>query len=247
MALLRKRKVAVKKDPAEEKYPHVRIMRDLLDPNGDAVESWRIFRIVAEFVAGFELLRKYGLAVSIFGTARTGAGDEVYKQAEELAARLAKAGFAIITGGGPGVMEAANVGAFKVGGKSIGLNIQLPMEQRLNPYVTESQNFHFFFTRKVMLAFASEVYIYFPGGFGTLDELFELVTLIQTKKITKTPIILYGRKFWTPMLEWVENSLYKKYATVSREDIEILHVVDSVDEAFDYIMKNVDRSAARQV
>jgi uncharacterized protein (TIGR00730 family) len=247
MALLRKRKVAVKKDPASEKYPHVRIMKDLLDPNGDAVESWRIFRIIAEFVAGFELLRKYGLAVSIFGTARTGAGDEVYKQAEELAARLAKAGFAIITGGGPGVMEAANVGAFKVGGKSIGLNIQLPMEQRLNPYVTESQHFHFFFTRKVMLAFASEVYIYFPGGFGTLDELFELVTLIQTKKISKTPIILYGKKFWAPMLEWVEGSLYKKYGTVSREDIDILHVVDSVDEAYDYIMKNVDRSATRQV
>ena len=222
-------------------------MKDLLDPNGDAIESWRIFRIIAEFVAGFELLRKYGLAATFFGTARCGAGEEVYKTAEELAARLAKAGFAIITGGGPGVMEAANVGAFKVGGQSIGLNIELPMEQRLNPYVTATEKFHFFFTRKVMLAFASEVYIYFPGGFGTLDELFELITLIQTKKISKTPIVLYGKKFWAPMVEWINESLYKKYGTVSQEDIDLFHVVDSVDEAYEYIMKNVDRNAPRQV
>lgn len=235
------------KGEADDAYQHVRIMKDLLDPNGDAIESWRIFRIIAEFVAGFELLRKYGLAVSFFGTARCSAGEEVYKQAEQLAAKLAKSGFTIITGGGPGVMEAANVGAFKVGGKSVGLNIELPMEQRLNPYVTESEKFHFFFTRKVMLAFASEVYVYFPGGFGTLDELFELVTLIQTKKISKTPIILYGKKFWAPMMEWVEGSLYKKYGTVSREDIDIIHVVDSVDEAYDYIMKNVDRNSTRQI
>lgn len=240
-----------KKSTAESagggKYGHMRIMKDLLDPNGDAVESWRIFRIIAEFVAGFELLRKYGLAVSFFGTARCSAGEEVYKQAEELAARLAKSGFAVITGGGPGVMEAANVGAFKVGGKSIGLNIELPMEQRLNPYVTESEKFHFFFTRKVMLAFASEVYIYFPGGFGTLDELFEIITLIQTKKISKTPVILYGKKFWAPMMEWIEGSLYKKYGTVGRDDIDLIHVVDSVDEAYEYIMKSVDLHAGRQV
>ncbi len=249
MALLKKKKAGKTKvkSEADEKYPHVRIMKDLLDPNGDAVESWRIFRIIAEFVAGFELLRKYGLAISFFGTARCAAGTEVYKQAEALAAKLAKSGFTIITGGGPGVMEAANVGAFKVGGKSVGLNIELPMEQRLNPYVTESEKFHFFFTRKVMLAFASEVYVYFPGGFGTLDELFELVTLVQTKKITKTPIILYGKKFWAPLLDWIENSLYKKYGTVGKEDIEIIHVVDSVDEAYDYIMKNVDRNQTRQV
>lgn len=247
MGLLKKRKIVVKKDAASEKYPYARIMKDLLDPNGDAVESWRIFRIMAEFVAGFELLRKHGLAVTFFGTARCSAGEEVYKQAEELAAKLAKSGFTVITGGGPGVMEAANVGAFKVGGKSIGLNIELPMEQRLNPYVTESQQFHFFFTRKVMLSFASEVYIYFPGGFGTLDELFEIITLAQTKKITKTPIILYGKKFWAPLLDWVEGSLYKKYGTISRDDMDLLHVVDSVDEAYEYILKNVDRNAARQV
>jgi len=245
--MLRKKKVPAKKNGADGKYTHVRIMKDLLDPTGDAVESWRIFRIMAELVAGFELLRKHGLAATFFGTARCGAGEEVYKQAEELAAKLAKGGFTIITGGGPGVMEAANVGAFKVGGKSIGLNIELPMEQRLNPYVTETEKFHFFFTRKVMLAFASEVYIYFPGGFGTLDELFELVTLIQTKKISKIPVILYGKKFWAPLLEWIEQSLAKKYGTISRDDIDLLHVVDSVDEAYEYIMKTVDRNTPRQI
>lgn len=231
----------------ESGYDKCRIMSDLLDPNGDAVESWRIFRIMAEFVSGFEMLRKYGLAVSFFGTARCQAGDEVYKAAEELAAKLAKSGFAIITGGGPGVMEAGNVGAFKVGGRSVGLNIELPMEQKINPYVTDSQHFHFFFTRKVMLSFASEVYVYFPGGFGTLDELFELITLIQTKKISKIPIILYGKDFWTPMLKWVDEVLYKKYKTVGKDDMTLYHLVDSVDEAYEYIMKRVDFSAPKQV
>ncbi len=144
-------------------YPHCRVMSDLLDPNGDAVESWRIFRIMSEFVSGFELLRRYGLAVTFFGTARCHAGDEIYKAAEELAEKLASGGFTVITGGGPGVMEAANVGAFKVGGKSVGISIKLPMEQHLNPYTTESEHFNFFFTRKVMLSFASEVYVYFPA------------------------------------------------------------------------------------
>ena len=225
---------------ADEKYTHVRVMKDLLDPNGDAIESWRIFRIISEFVSGFELLRKYGLAVTFFGTARTNAGEEVYKKAEELAAKLAKAGFAVITGGGPGVMEAANVGAFKVGGKSVGLNIELPMEQRLNPYVTETEKFHFFFTRKVMLAFASEVYVYFPGGFGTMDEFFEIVTLIQTKKIEQLPILLYGKEFWNPLLRFFEQDMMKKFGTISPEDLALFEVVDSVDDAYKYIMKHVD-------
>jgi len=238
------RKSRQKKDDPNK---YRRIVTDLLGPNGDAVQSWRIFRIMAEFVSGFELLRKYGLAATFFGTARCGAGDDVYKAAEELAARLAKSDFTIITGGGPGVMEAANVGAFKVGGRSVGLNIELPMEQRLNPYTTESEDFHFFFTRKVMLSFASEVYVYFPGGFGTLDELFELVTLVQTKKITRIPIILYGKDFWTPLLSWIEKSLSKKYGTIHKEDLDIFTLVDSVDEAYDAIMKKVDKDATIQV
>lgn len=230
-----------------EELPYCRVMTDLLDPNGDAVESWRVFRIMSEFVEGFELLRKHGLAASIFGSARTEVGDPYYKAAEELSAKLAKHGFTVITGGGPGIMEAANVGAFKVGGRSIGLNIELPMEQKLNPYVTETENFEFFFSRKVMLAFASEVYVYFPGGFGTLDEFFEIVTLVQTKKIEPIPIVLYGKEFWEPMLKWVEKDLLKKYKTISKEDMEIFKLVDSVDEAYKYIVKNVDGKNIQQV
>lgn len=222
-------------------------MSEMLDPNGDAVESWRVFRIMSEFVEGFELLRKYGLAATFFGSARCGAGDHVYKAAEDLAAKLAKSGFAIITGGGPGVMEAANVGGFKVGGQSVGLNIELPMEQKLNPYVTESQNFHFFFSRKVMLTFASEVYVYFPGGFGTLDELFEIVTLIQTKKIEPVPIVLYDKAYWTPLLKYFEQDLLKKHKTISKEDLDLFHLVDSVDEAHKYIMKRVDTKKVCQI
>lgn len=222
-------------------------MSDLLDPNGDAVQSWRIFRIMSEFVSGFELLRKYGLAVTFFGSARSQPGDPIYKDAEELAAKLAKSGFAVITGGGPGIMEAANVGAFKVGGKSVGVNIELPMEQKLNPYTTDTENFHFFFTRKVMLSFASEVYVYFPGGFGTMDELFEIITLVQTKKISKIPIILYGKDYWAPLLKWIEDTMYKKYKTVTKEDMDIYHLVDSVEEAHEYIVKKTNFCTPKQV
>lgn len=230
-----------------EELPYCRIMTDLLDPDGDAVESWRVFRIMSEFVEGFDLLRKHGLAATVFGSARTEVGDPYYKAAEELCARLAKSGFTVITGGGPGIMEAANVGAFKVGGRSVGLGINLPTEQKLNPYVTETENFEFFFSRKVMLAFASEVYIYFPGGFGTLDEFFEILTLVQTKKIEPIPIVLYGKEFWSPLIEWTKKELLKKYKTISKEDLELFQVVDSVDEAYKYIVKNVDGKNVQQV
>jgi len=243
----RSSKKKVKKD-VEIVDMHCRVMTDLFASNGDdAVQSWRIFRIMSEFVDGFEILRKYGTAATFFGSARSLPGDDVYKDAENLAARLAKSGFTIITGGGSGVMEAANVGAFKVGGKSVGLNIELPKEQRLNPYVTESESFHFFFSRKVMLSFASEVYIYFPGGFGTMDELFELVTLIQTKKITPVPIVLFGKDFWNPFIDFMKQTLIREYKTISKEDLDIVHVVDSVDEAYKYITKYVDPCSPRQV
>ena len=188
---------------------HCRVVTDLFGTD-DAVQSWRVFRIMSEFVSGFEILRKYSTAATFFGSARTKPTEPDYKSAEELSARLAKSGFAVITGGGPGIMEAANVGAYKVGGKSIGLNIELPMEQKLNPYVTESNNFHFFFSRKVMLSFASEVYIYFPGGFGTIDELFEIATLIQTKKISPIPIVLFDKKFWDPLFVFMRAQLLKE-------------------------------------
>ena len=224
----------------KDEIKNCRILTDLLDPDDDAVQSWRTFRIMSEFVQGFELLRRHGLAATICGGARYAAGDTVYKEAEELAAKLAKAGFAIITGGGPGVMEAANVGAFKVGGKSVGLNIELPFEQKLNPYVNDTETFHFFFSRKVMLSFASEVYIYFPGGFGTMDELFELVTLIQTKKISRIPIVLVDKEYWAPLLDWIKNTMLKEYKTISKEDLDIFYLADTPKEAYEYIIENVD-------
>lgn len=247
--MLRKKgtKKATKK---ASKLENCRVVTDLLDPegtDGDAVQSWRVFRIMSEFVQGFEVLRKHGLAASIFGSARTQPGDHYYKEAEELAAKLAKKNFAIITGGGPGIMEAANVGGFKVGGKSVGFNIELPFEQKLNPYTTESLNFDFFFSRKVMLAFASEVYIYFPGGFGTMDEFFELLTLIQTKKIEPIPIVLFGKDYWDPLIAFIKNTMLEEYQTVSEKDLDLFKVVDSVDEAVKYIVKAVDGKNVRQI
>ena len=205
----------------------------------DAIQSWRVFRIMSEFVQGFELLRSHDLAVTFWGSARTTPDDPYYQAAEALAAKLATDGFSVISGGGPGIMEASNVGAFKVGGKSVGLNIQLPFEQKLNPYTNQSLNFDFFFSRKVMLAFAAEAYVYFPGGFGTLDEFFEIVTLIQTKKIEPIPVVLYGRDYWEPFLTLFKEVLLEKHATISSEDLEIFHLVDDVDEAYQYITERV--------
>lgn len=229
-----------------------RIETDLLrpidgHPRGDATQSWRVFRIMSEFVQGFEVLRSHELAVTIFGSARTEPNHPNYQAAEALAGKLAKNNFSIITGGGPGIMEAANIGAFKAGGRSVGFNIDLPMEQKLNPYVTESLDFDYFFSRKVMLAFAAEAYIYFPGGYGTLDELMEIMTLVQTKKIKKIPIILYGKDFWEPFLGWLKSSLLEENQTISPEDLDLMRVVDSVEEAYDYILKTVDYDNSRQV
>ena len=196
-----------------------------------SLTSWRIFRIMAEFVSGFELLRKYKLAATVFGSARALPDDRWYKESQKLGYLLAKDGFAIITGGGGGIMGAANKGAYEAGGASVGLNIRLPHEQRLNSYVTDSETFHFFFTRKVMLSFASEVYIYFPGGFGTLDEFFEILTLVQTKKIAQVPIVLVGREYWTPLIEWFQTTLADKYRSIGSDDASLVHVVDTAEEA----------------
>jgi uncharacterized protein (TIGR00730 family) len=161
------------------------------------------------------------------------------KHAEDLASRLSKKGFAIITGGSSGVMQAANKGAFEAGGVSVGMNINLPNAQSYNPYLTEKMSFDHFFVRKVMLTYASEAYIYFPGGFGTLDEFFEIVTLVQTKKIRQVPIILFGREYWEPLLSFIEKTLYQKNATINESDTSLYTLVDSVDEAYEYIIKNV--------
>lgn len=213
----------------------------------DAAQSWRIFRIMTEFVNGFDLMRKHDLAVTFWGSARLTPDNKYYKDAEELAARLAKRGFSVISGGGNGIMEASNVGAYKVGGKSVGLNIQLPFEQQLNPYTTESLNFNYFFSRKVMLAFASEAYVYFPGGFGTLDELFEILTLVQTGKTNPLPIVLYGSEFWNPLIDWIKQTMLKEFRTISPEDMDLFIVSDSLDEVYEYVIKNVNCDNIRQI
>jgi uncharacterized protein (TIGR00730 family) len=196
-----------------------------------SVTSWRIFRIMAEFVSGFELLRKYRLAATVFGSARSLPDDRWYQEAQKLGYLLAKDGFAIITGGGGGIMGAANKGAYEAGGHSVGLNIKLPHEQRLNSYVTDSETFSYFFPRKVMLSFASEVYIYFPGGFGTLDEFFEILTLVQTDKISHVPIVLVGKDFWEPLVAWFKSSLCDTYRAIQEGDLALFHIVDSAEEA----------------
>lgn len=203
------------------------------------IESWRVFKIMSEFVEGFEVLRKYGLTATFFGTARASFDDHFYEDATALAGKLAKAGFAVFTGGSEGIMQAANKGAFEAGGSSVGLNIRLADGQGLNKFLTDSVVFDHFFVRKVMLAFASEVYIYFPGGFGTLDEFTEILTLVQTKKIKRVPIILYGKEYWEPLLEFFSRKLYSEYAAIDEADMQLYHLVDTVDEAYEYIMSNV--------
>lgn len=213
--------------------------RPLLVCKPRKIESWRVFKIMSEFVEGFDIIRKYGLAVSFFGSARVDAEDETFKKASELAGRLAEKGFAIITGGSTGIMQAANKGAYQAGGSSVGLNINLPETQLDNPYLTEHFGFDHFFVRKVMLTYASEVYVYFPGGFGTLDEFFEIVTLVQTKKIRKVPIVLFGKSYWEPLLSFIEQTLLEEQKAISKEDTTLYKLADSVDEAVEYILANV--------
>lgn len=213
--------------------------RPLLVCKPRQIESWRLFKIMSEFVEGFDILRRYGLAASFFGSARTKPGDEIYHKVEGLAARLAHKGFAIVTGGSAGVMQAANKGAFEAGGASVGLNINLAESQGYNPYLTDRFGFDHFFVRKVMLTYASEVYVYFPGGFGTLDEFFEIVTLVQTGKIRRVPIVLFGKSYWTPLQEFIQKTMYEERGNIDEKDMELYKIVDTVDEAFEYITANV--------
>ncbi|MBP9748696.1 TIGR00730 family Rossman fold protein [Patescibacteria group bacterium] len=187
---------------------------------------------MAEFVDGFQFLADYKKTVSMFGSTRFKERNHHYAEARQLAKRLAKDGFTIVTGGGQGIMEAANRGAVEGGGESLGLNIQLPHEQKINPYVQHSTSFHYFFTRKVMLDFAAEAYVFFPGGYGTLDEFFELIELVQTKKIKKVPILLVGRDFWAGLIDWFTTQLYEQHHSIDRSDLEIFRLVDSIDEAY---------------
>lgn len=204
--------------------------------------TWRIFRIMAEFVEGFQFLSEFKREVTIFGSARTPENDHWYEEARKLGRMLGECGFTVITGGGPGVMEAANRGAFEAGGQSVGLNIQLPREQRANPYITRGRGFHYFFTRKVMLAASAQAYVFFPGGFGTLDEFFEMVVLIQTGKAQKIPVVCVGRDFWEPLMKYVDAVMVKKFQTVTRSETENYTVVDSAKEAFKIIETSTERT-----
>ena len=201
--------------------------------------SWLLFKIMGEFVNGFEQMGLIEPCVSIFGSARTKPDHPVYQQTVEIAEKIVQHGFGVITGGGPGLMEAANKGAQQGGGTSVGLNIELPFEQVDNPYIDKDKliNFDYFFVRKVMFIKYAQAFVVMPGGFGTLDELFEALTLIQTEKITKFPIVLFGSDFWSGLIDWIKKTLLDEYKNISLEDLDLIKVVDDVDEAVAHVVQ----------
>jgi len=214
-------------------------------PGFQETDTWRTLRIMGEFVEGFDALAEVGSAVSIFGSARVGRRNRYYGAARRLASALAGQGFAIITGGGPGIMEAANRGAKEAGGLSIGCNIELPFEQGLNEYVDLGMEFRYFFVRKVMFVKYAEGFVIFPGGFGTLDELFEALTLIQTGKVQHFPLVLYGKDYWGGLFQWMRDKpLYE--AKISPEDLDLLTVTDDVDEACEAMVRSHRRREQAQ-
>lgn len=200
-------------------------------------DSWAVFKIIAEFVQGYERMSRIGPCISIFGSARTVPENNYYQLAEEVAEKLAREGYGIITGGGPGIMEAGNKGAQKGGGKSVGLNIVLPFEQNHNPYIDSDKviDFDYFFVRKVVFVKYTQGFVVLPGGFGTMDELFEALTLIQTKKINKRPIVLVGKAYWGGLVDWIKNQMLEAEANISASDLDYFAVVDTADEAVHYI------------
>lgn len=202
-------------------------------------ESWRIFKIIGEFVDGVETLHDLGPAVSIFGSARTKSTSVYYKQAQEIAKLLVEKRFAVITGGGGGIMEAANKGASEAGGTSVGLNINLPFEQSANPFLNVSIDFNYFFIRKVMFVKYASAYVVMPGGFGTLDELFEAITLIQTQRIKPLPVVMVGKKFWGGMIDWIKDRLIEE-KNISPKDLDIFKVLDDPAEVVEAILSNND-------
>src|SRR5436305_727325 len=204
-------------------------------------ESWRVLRITSEFVAGFDHLAEVYPAVSIFGSARTQLANESYGAAVKTAELIGKAGFAVMTGGGPGIMEAANKGARKAGALSIGCNIELPFEQTINPFVDKAMTFRYFFVRKTMFVKYSEAFVTFPGGFGTLDEIYGVLTLIQTKKISDFPVILFGSEYWGGMIDWLKNRVLAEN-NILAADVESIHVVDDPERVRDIVVEYHDRA-----
>ncbi|MBD3265826.1 TIGR00730 family Rossman fold protein [bacterium] len=227
------------KQPSEQK-PTISAVEDrqqyVIDYMG-VEDIWRVFRIMAEFADSFEQLGKIDNGVSIFGSARTAETHPMYAEARQLGALIAKEGLPVFTGGGPGIMEAANRGAYETGGESVGLNIHLPMEQDPNPYITQSLEFRYFFTRKVMLIKYSIAFVIFPGGFGTLDELFESLTLIQTHRIKKFPVILFYKDYWDGLLDWIKQKVLIEH-NISEQDLTLLHTTDSIEEAVNLIKQS---------
>jgi uncharacterized protein (TIGR00730 family) len=203
-------------------------------------DPWRIFRIMAEFVDAFETLSRVSPAVSIFGSARVKPGDHYYKEAEKIAYELAKNDLTVITGGGPGIMEAANKGAAKAGGRSVGLNIELPMEQKPNKYANIPIHFHYFFARKVCFVKYSIAFVFMPGGFGTMDEFAEIITLVQTQRIPEYPLVLFGKRFWKGLLHWMEFAMCKS-GYISPGDLRLFTVTDDTDEVVKIILDYVRR------
>jgi hypothetical protein len=206
-------------------------------------DTWRALRIMGEFVEGFDALAGIGPAVSVFGSARIGRGDASYRMARALTRKLARNGYAIITGGGPGIMEAANRGAREGGGISVGCNIELPFEQGLNEFVTLGMEFRYFFVRKTMFVKYAEAFCIFPGGFGTFDELFEALTLIQTGKVQHFPVVLFGAAYWTGLMDWLRSTVLAE-AKISSQDLELFTITDDVDEAVRVILSHHDLHAA---
>ena len=200
-------------------------------------DSWAIFKVMSEFVDGFEKMSRIGPCVSIFGSARTKVGDKYYELAEDISFQLTQQGYGIITGGGPGIMEAGNKGAHRGNGISVGLNIDLPFEQKDNPYIDRDKNleFDYFFVLKVMFVKYAQGFVAMPGGFGTLDELFEAMTLIQTQKIGKFPIVLVGTEFWNGMLDWIKKVLLEEHKNISEDDLDLFHIVDTAEEVVEII------------
>ena len=209
-------------------------------------DTWRVFRIMGEFVEGFDELAAVTRGVAIFGSARTPPEDPFYGAAQETAALLVRAGFSVITGGGPGIMEAANRGAFDAGGVSIGCNIELPFEQEPNPFQTRSMKFKYFFVRKTMFVKYSNAFVIFPGGYGTLDELFEALTLIQTRKIKNFPVVLFGSEYWGGMMRWLSDVILKAKNVVG-EDVRLLRVTDSPSEVVEIIHRSMDALSKMEV
>lgn len=214
-------------------------------PDFTSTDPWRVFRIIGEFVEGFDTLAHVCNAVAVFGSARVQTDDPMYDMARSVGRRLAEEGYAVITGGGPGIMEAANRGCQEGGAQSIGCNIELPFEQGVNPYVDIAINFRYFFVRKMMFVKYSEGFVIFPGGFGTMDELFEALTLIQTEKIRNFPVVLVGSGYWGPMVDWIRSVMLTE-GKVSPEDLDLLQMVDDVDEVVRIIKESKVDSALRQ-